>query len=92
MELLVDRQDEDRCRVSRVNDFDLAWPVWKSETPGGGVAVPQNPADRLIAEGYGVMRVRSMVAGSGSANLNPVVWRRSARRPHRVILAKEKSP
>ena len=92
MEPLVDTVDEDRCRASAVNDFDLASPTGKSLMLAGGVPVPQKLADRLVAAGYAVMRVCSSTAGSGSAILNLVVWRWSARRPHRVILAKEKSP
>ena len=92
MEPLVDTVDEDQFRALGVNDFDLACPTGKSLMPAGGVPVPQNLADRLVAAGYAVMRVCSSTAGSGSAILNPVVWRWSTRRPHRVILAKENSP
>ena len=88
----VDTVDEDQFRALGVNDFDLACPTGKSLMLAGGVPVPQNLADRLVAVGYALTRVCSSTAGSGSAILNPVVWRWSARRPHRVILAEEKSP
>ena len=92
MDPLVDTMDEDQCRASGVNDLDLPCPTWKSLMLGGGVLVTQNQADRLVAAGYAVMRVCSSTAGSGSVILIPVVWKWRARRPHRVILAKENSP
>ena len=92
MEPLVDTADEDQCRALGVHVFDLTCPTWKLPTLAGRVPVPQNTADRLNAASYAVMRVCSFATGAGSANLNFVVMRGSARRPHRVILAKEKSP
>ena len=75
MEPLVDTVDEDQCRALGVHDFDLECPTWKSETLASGIPVPQNLAGHLIAVGYAGMRACSSVTGSGSANLNPMVWR-----------------
>ena len=92
MEPLVDTVDEDQFRALGVNDFNLACPTWKSQMFAGGVPLPKNLADCLIAVGYAVIRARSFAAGAASAIPNPVMWRSSARRPHRAILAKENSP
>ena len=52
----------------------------------GVVPASQALADRLIAAGYAGMRVRSFAVGAGAGDVNLVVWRWSARRPHRVVL------
>ena len=91
MEPLVDTVDEDQCRALGVHDFGLACPTRESEMLASGVPVPQILFDCLNAVGYAGMRARSFAAGAGSAILNLVAMRVSAR-PHRVILATETSP
>ena len=51
-----------------------------------GVPASQALADRLIAAGYVGIRVRSFAAGTGSDDLNLVLWRWGDNRPVRVVL------
>ena len=85
-EPVFDTQDEARRRALGVRVSDLACPTWESEMLSGELPASQALADRLIAEGYSGMRVRSFAAGTGPDDLNLVMWRWSARRPARVVL------
>ena len=85
-EPVFDTQDEARRRALGVRVSDLACPTWESKMLSGELPASQALADRLIAEGYSGMRVRSFAAGTGPDDLNLVMWRWSARRPARVVL------
>ena len=85
-EPVFDTQDEARRRALGVNDFELSCPTWEAEMLSGELPASQALADRLIAEGYSGMRVRSFAAGTGPDDLNLVMWSWSARRPARVVL------
>ena len=85
-EPVFDTQDEARRRALGVRVSDLACPTWESEMLSGELPASQALADRLIAEGYSGMRVRSFAAGTGPDDLNLVMWRWSAKRPARVVL------
>ncbi len=52
----------------------------------GAVPASQALADRLIADGYAGLRVRSFAAGSGADDLNLVLWRWGDALPSRVVL------
>ena len=64
-EPVFDAQDEARRRALGVNDFELSCPTWEAEMLAGEFPASQALADRLIAEGYAGMRVRSFAAGTG---------------------------
>ena len=86
IEPVVDTLDEDQCRALGVNDSDLACPAWEADMLAGAVPESQALADRLIAAGYAAMQVRSFAVGSGTGDVNLVVWRWGAHRPYRVVL------
>ena len=86
VEPLFDAQEEEQRRALGVNESDLACPTWEAEMLAGGVPASQALADRLIAEGYAGIRVRSFAAGAGAEDLNLVLWRWGPEWPNRVVL------
>ena len=86
VELVFDAEDGEQRRALGVRASDLACPTWESEMLSGELPASQALADRLIAEGYSGMRVRSFAAGTGPDDLNLVMWRWSTRRPARIVL------
>ena len=63
---VFDALDEGRRTAMGVNDLELSCPAWEAEMLEGAVPSSQALADRLIAEGYMGMRVRSFAVGSGA--------------------------
>ena len=86
VEPVFDAQGEERRRALGVNESDLACPTWEAEMLAGGVPASQALADRLIAEGYAGIRVRSFATGTGTEDLNLVLWRWGPEWPNRVVL------
>ena len=86
VEPVFDARDDARCRELGVSDSDLTCPTWEAEMLAGKVPVSQALADRLIAEGYSGIRVRSFAAGTGADDLNLVLWRWGPERPNRIVL------
>ena len=91
VEPVVDALDEDRCRALGVDDSDLVCPTWEAEMLAGVVPASQALADRLIAAGYAGMQVWSFAAGTGTEDLNLVMWKWGSDRPHRVVLIDDES-
>lgn len=85
-EPVFDAFDPAQRREAGVAEGDLACPTWEADMLSGGVPASQALADRLIAAGYVGMRVRSFAAGTGSDDLNLVLWRWGDNRPVRVVL------
>ena len=52
----------------------------------GAIPASQALADRLIAAGYVGMQVRSFAVGTGTDDLNLVMWRWGSEPPARVVL------
>ncbi|MCY3874918.1 MAG: RES domain-containing protein [Rhodobacteraceae bacterium] len=79
-----------RNRTSRdsmsVNTAELACPAWEAEMHAGAVPASQALADRLVKAGYVGMLVRSLAAGSGTDDINLVLWNWGPGYPSRVIL------
>ena len=77
----------EECRRSlEVSEFDLACPTWEADMLVGATPASQALAARLIAAGYAGMRVQSFAAGTGTDDLNLVMWRWGPHRPARVVL------
>jgi RES domain-containing protein len=91
VEPVVDALDEDQCRALGVDDSDLVCPTWEAEMLAGVVPASQVLADRLIAAGYAGMQVWSFAAGTGTEDLNLVMWKWGSERPHRVVLIDDES-
>ena len=85
IEPVVDTLDQVQCRTLRVNASDLACPAWEAAMLAGAVPASQALADRLIAAGYAAMRVKSFAVGATVDDVNLVVWRWGADRPHRIV-------
>ena len=68
-----------------VSHSDSACPAWEAEMLAGKIPSSQALADRLIAEGYAGMRVRSFAAGTDVEDVNLVLWTWGVDRPVRVI-------
>ena len=88
-EPVFDALDEGRCRALGVLDSHLSCPTWEAEMLAGGIPASQALADRLIAEGYAGMRVRSFAVGAGVGDVNLVMWRWGSQCPARVVLIDE---
>ena len=52
----------------------------------GAIPASQALADRLIAAGYVGVQVRSFAVGTGTDDLNLVMWRWGSEPPARVVL------
>lgn len=65
---------------------DLAADDWRIRMRDEGRAPTQILAERLIAEGYVGLRVRSFARGAGPADLNLVLWRWGGAAPARLDL------
>ena len=86
VEHVFDAEDGEQRRALGVRASDLACPTWESEMLSGELPASQALADRLIAEGYLSMRVRSFAVGTGAEDLNLVLWRWGPEWPNRVVL------
>ena len=86
VEHVFDSEDGEQRRTLGVRASDLACPTWESEMLSGELPASQALADRLIAEGYSSMRVRSFAVGTGAEDLNLVLWRWGPEWPNRVVL------
>lgn len=86
VEPVFDTPDKAQRRTLGVSDSDLACSAWEAETLAGSVPASQALADRLIAAGYAGMRVRSFAVGTGTGDLNLVMWTWGTDRPARVVL------
>ena len=65
---------ENRRTAMGVNDLELSCPAWEAEMLKGAVRSSQALADRLIAEGYIGMLVRSFAVGAGPGDIVLVLW------------------
>ena len=81
--------DPTLLRATGATEADLACPTWEADMLEGSVAASQRLADRLIAQGYLGMLVRSFAAGAGETDLNLVMWRWGDEWPARVVLIDE---
>ena len=86
IEPIFDTEEEEPRRAFGVSDSDLTCPAWETEMLAGKIPASQAVADRLIAEGYAGIRVRSFAAGTGADDLNLVLWRWGPERPNRIAL------
>ena len=85
-ESVFDAQSEECRRALEVSEFDLACPAWEAEMLARAIPASQTLADRLLAAGHVGMRVRSFAAGTGTDDLNLVMWRWGPDPPARVVL------
>ena len=83
---VFDTRDNFERAALEVVDTELACPAWEAEMLEGRVPASQGLADRLMEAGYLGMLVRSFAAGTGSDDLNFVLWKWSEDRPSRVTL------
>ena len=88
-EPVFDATDSGQLRGIGVDDADVACASWEADMLDGAVPVSQRLADRLVAEGYVGMRVRSFAVGASPADLNLVMWRWGTAYPIRVSLVDE---
>ena len=85
-EPVFDTRDDSERAALHVDDSELACPSWEAEMLEGAIPSSQALADRLIAAGYVGMLVRSFATGTGSDELNLVLWNWGEDRPSRVTL------
>ena len=84
-EPVFDALSEEHCRSLGVREVDLACPTWEAEMLAGAIPASQALADRLIATGHVGIRVQSFAIGTGTDELNLVMWRWGSERPARVV-------
>ncbi len=88
-EPVFDAADPALLRATGATEADLVCPTWEADMLEGSVAASQRLADRLMAEGYWGMLVRSFATGASERDLNLVMWRWGDDRPTRVGLIDE---
>lgn len=88
-EPVFDAADSALLRAAGAAEADIVCPTWEADMLEGSVAASQRLADRLIAQGYVGMLVRSFAVGADERDLNLVMWRWGDGRPTRVVLIDE---
>ena len=83
---VFDAQSKGQRQALGVRGSDLACPSWEKQMLAGRVPASQALGDRLIAEGYAGMVVRSFAAGASANDLNLVLWRWGSELPAKVVL------
>lgn len=86
LEPVFDATNLDAAREYGLGLADLGGDDWRVRMRDDGKAPTQLLAERLIADGYVGLRVRSFARGAGDADLNLVLWRWSDAAPARLIL------
>ena len=64
----------------------LADPSWRDQMKSKGSAATQDFAERLVADGFQGLLVRSFAAGASEADLNLVLWRWGTSGPSRLTV------
>ena len=85
-EPVFDALDSSQREAQEVVEEELRCPNWEREMLAGIIPASQRLADRLIAAGYLGMRVQSFAPGSGTNDLNLVLWRWGNQLPGKVVL------
>lgn len=88
-EPIFDGEDPEARRTLGVGESDLDCPHWRRLMADGKPPASQALADRLIAEGYVGLRVRSFAPGAGPKEVNMVFWRWGTAAPIRVSVIDE---
>lgn len=86
LEPVFDATKVDATRKYGLGPADLGADDWRIRMRDDGKAPTQLLAERLIADGYVGLRVRSFARGAGDADLNLVLWRWGATAPARLVL------
>ena len=85
-EPVFDVLDPSEREALGVKTDDFCCQYWEREMLAGILPASQLLADRLIAAGYGGMRVQSFAPGAGMDDLNLVFWRWGDHGPGKVVL------
>ena len=83
---VFDATDADALGGYGMNPADLAANDWRIRMQREGKAPTQNLAERLIADGYAGLRVRSFAAGATAEDLNMVLWVWGSALPAKLVL------
>lgn len=82
---VIDLRGEKERRAASVGEDEMASP-WFAEAAAGREPASQRLARKLIASGAAGLLAPSFVRGATPADVNLVLWRWSARLPHRVAV------
>ena len=85
-EPIFDSLNGQQCADHGVAATDLSCPGWRAVMYRGGVPASHALADRLIADGFIGLQVRSFANGAGPDDVNLVFWHWSDRLPSRVVV------
>ena len=85
-EPVFDALDSSQREAQGVVEEELRCPNWEREMLTGIIPASQRLAGRLIAAGYVGMSVQSFAPGSGTNDLNLVLWRWGNQLPGKVVL------
>ncbi len=83
---IFDATDANALGNYGMTPVDLAADDWRIRMQREGKAPTQILAERLIADGYAGLRVRSFAAGATAEDLNVVLWVWSNARPTKLVL------
>lgn len=86
VENVFDSRDEGALEALGVTSATLADPAWRDRMRRDGMAVTQELAETLVAQGYQAMLVRSFAPGASADDLNLVLWSWGDAAPARVVL------
>ena len=86
---LFDATDVDALGAYDMTPADLAAEDWRLQMRAHGKAPTQILAERLIADGYGGLRVPSFAKGSTGEDLNMVLWVWGSTLPTKLVLIDE---
>ena len=83
---IFDATDADALRSYGMTPPDLSADSWRIRMQREGEALSQILAERLIADGYSGLQVRSFAAGARAKDLNMVLWVWGSALPAKLVL------
>ena len=90
IEPIFDATDAQVISSRSISLEDLNNPRWKEISLKGETPSTQRVADRLIADGFAGMLVRSFARSATASSVNLVLWRWGADLPHQLTLIDDK--
>jgi RES domain-containing protein len=91
IETVFDTRDEKALAPYGMDRTSLADPEWRDRMRAEGKAPTQAFAERLVAQGFHGLLVRSFASGLSEDDLNLVLWRWGDSAPARLVLIDEEA-
>ncbi len=84
IEEVFDTRDEEALKLLGMSSSALADPSWRDQMIKDGKSRTQRFAEKLVAEGFNGLLVRSFVHGASARDLNLVLWTWGSSAPTRL--------